>query len=197
MMKDKPMKRPTPEGILPRGIDLDDVSTNTKEAILIGRIRKLVEVDKFLAQRINDFRHSQQIDTENAAIRRLIVRGLRAEKDTPPVTSKAERDDDLRARLKANGGGMCTDLVLMQAIADSKDYMVAGIFIPIDPTTAQDRIIDGDPLFVMRAESRGDVQERAERDMVWAMSLKLSKSIGECLEEMMRRAQPALKVVKE
>jgi hypothetical protein len=190
-----------PEGALPRGVRLADVPKDTKEKWLAGRIRKLVDVDKFLAERINDFRHAQQIDTENAAIRRLIVRGLRAERETLRVTSKAARDDDLRARLKANNGEMCEDLVLQQAIADSRDYMVAGIFIPIDPTTAQDRIIDGHPLWVMRVESRGDVVEIAERDEMWKMSLALGKSVGECMQdafEAFKKAHPPktdLKVV--
>lgn len=182
-----------PHGTLPLGMRLDDIPKDVKQQFVRnngGRIRKLVDVDKFLAEHINNFRHAQQIDTENAAIRRLIISGLRAERETPRVESRTARDADLRARLAANAGEMCTDLVLLHAISDAKNYMVAGVFVPIDPCTAADRIIDNDPLWVMRGgkdDEESDAQELQMRDVVWAASLKAGKSIGEVWFETMER----------
>lgn len=47
-------------------------------------VRKMLWLPDDLAEQIKDYRHEKKIESENEAIRRLIKRGLKLERDSDP-----------------------------------------------------------------------------------------------------------------
>jgi hypothetical protein len=90
-----------------------------------------------------------------------------------------DEDRELLAIIERDGGRITTDRKLLGAILKTPDYMVAGMFLPIDPDQAEQALTYGTGVFLLRNKPFSSAKELALRDQTQALSLKLKKSIND------------------
>jgi hypothetical protein len=105
-----------------------------------------------------------------------------------------DADRGLLAIIDRDGFTITTDRKLLGAILKTPDYMVAGMFLPIDPEQAEQALIHGTGVFLMRNKPLSLAKELALRDQMQALSLKLEKSINDVwtahVEKMLQEIPP-------
>jgi hypothetical protein len=89
-----------------------------------------------------------------------------------------DEDRELLAIIESAKGGVCTDRKLLGRIV-TKPYMVAGMFLPVDPEQAEQALIHGTGVVLWRHKPLPAEKEEEMFNCCYAISKQRQKSINE------------------